>query len=321
MAKRTGLLLAALLSLAGCKNKFEDMKQAALTRDAGPAVAPVPAGATLIAHGQNVPRDLLVDGSHLFWLNEGRRAEGTPGVYSVSKEGGEVKELVSGLGVHGLALDDQNIYWIHPENGTVSKAPKGGGAAESLATEQENLSAIAVDDTHVYWAGGTGIYRVEKAGGKVQAVVDNISLPNGLHVDDQHVYWYSIMSGKLARAPKKGGKPSSLVEEEVTLHAFFIDGDSLYWSYGSEKKAKVKKMAKAGGKPLEVVTGQDVPGDFAFDESHIFWLTPENIFKAPKAGGSAEKIVEGMDRAIDLNVDGSYVFWTDRIGRIQRMKK
>src|SRR5919201_6320952 len=71
--------------------------------DAG-VVLPAPATATLLASGQNVPRNLIADEGYLYWMNEGLRAEGKPGIFRVSKSGGAVQTLWEGRGVDGIAL-------------------------------------------------------------------------------------------------------------------------------------------------------------------------------------------------------------------------
>ncbi len=314
-------LLAVSLALTGCKNKFEERRAAAeANQDAG-GVSAAPPTATLLTWGQNVPRDLWLDEQNLYWLNEGRRSEGEPGIFKLPKAGGTAVKLVSGKGIHAIALDEGHLYFIHPEGGSVNRVSKAGGAVEPLATEQENLAALAVDDTDVYWTSAEGIWRAPKAGGKSAEVVPKISIPSGLAVDEANVYWYSVMSGKLARAPKKGGAPKPLLSEDVTLHAFFLDQDSLYWSYGSEKKAEVKRMPKGGGKVEQVVKGEQVPSDFATDQSSVYWTSGEAIFKAAKSGGASSVVVDKTDRASDVAVDGSFVYWTDRIGRVQRAPK
>ncbi|MFZ5470355.1 MAG: hypothetical protein ACOZIN_13040 [Myxococcota bacterium] len=317
--------MVTLSALAGCKKKESlQLAEAAKERakDAGSGVAPVPAHAHLIASGQNVPRDLYAAGDSLHWLNEGRRAEGKPGLFKVSKRGGEVAELAVGLGIHAHALDGENVYWIHPENEVVMRAPLAGGAPTPIASGQENLSALALDDTHVYWAGAEEIRRAPKAGGPVQVVASKLSIPSGLSVDAQAVYWYSPMSGKLARAPKKGGAARPVLSENVTLHSFFLDDGFLYWSLGSEKKAVIRRQATSGGKPFDVVTGQDVPAGLTADATHVYWTTGDAIFRVPKEGGAAaQTVVDGTDRALSVAVDETHVYWSDRMGRIQSVPK
>lgn len=316
--------LAVTLALA-CNSEKESSKLIAASkereRDAG-TVSPAPPNATVITAGQNVPRDLHQDGDSLYWVNEGRRAEGLPGVFKVSKSGGEAVTLFQGKGVQALALDDANVYWTNAENGTVMRVPKSGGSPVAVAAEQDNVAAIAVDATHVYWIAGEAIVRVEKEGGKPpKPVVEGFGQPTGLAVDDAFVYSYSTLSGKLSRVPKKGGAAKPVVTEDVTLHAFFADDRFLYWSIGSEGKAELKRLAKAGGKPSSVVTGQSIPGGLAQDGSSIYWTNGDAIFRADKSGGGATKIVDKTDRAISLAVDATNVYWTDRMGRVQKLPK
>lgn len=313
------LLLFAGLAVLGCKNKYQELKVS--TADAGAAVAASPPEATLLAHGQNVPRDLQLDDTHLYWLNEGRRAEGEPGIFRVSKSGGAVERLVAGKGVHAIAVDAESVFWLQPDSDAVMRVPKSGGTPVAVASGQENLMAIAVDEGHVFWATREALWRADKRGGRPQSVASSISLPTSIAVDQASVYWYSDISGKLARAPKKGGGVRPVLSEELTLHAFFLDEGFLYWAFGSEKKAQIRRMPKAGGAPADVVSGQDVPADFATDEGFVYWTTGDAIFRAPKEGGPAVAVVSGTDRAHDIAVDGQFVYWTDRLGRVARMPK
>jgi hypothetical protein len=317
--------LALALSLFGCPsgNKYSDLaKQANSARDAGGEVKPQPPEATLLTSGQNVPRDLHVDGDNLYWLNEGIRTEGKPGVFKMNKAGGEVVTLTEARGVYAIAVDADNVYYLVPEALELRKVPKSGGKSEVLASNVEQLRAMTLDADSVYFAGSQGIFKVAKAGGPMKEVALEVQLPDVLGSDDAFLYWYSQMSGKVARLAKRGGSPKAVVSDDLhTLHTFFIDGNEIFFSYGSEKKMEIHRTGKAGGKIATVVSGQDPATDFAVDATHIFWSTGEQIFKAPRSGGEAVKVVDKMDRAADVEVDGQYVYWTDRIGRIERMPK
>src|SRR5205823_4263519 len=136
-------------------------------------------------------------------------------------------------------------------------------------------------------------------------VAFDVQLPDVLATDEAFLYWYSQMSGKLARLAKRGGSPKAvLADDQHTLHTFFIDGNDIFFSYGSEKKMEIHRTGKSGGKIANVVKGQDPPTDFATDASNIYWCTGDAIFKAPKSGGDATKVVDKVDRASDIEVDG-----------------
>lgn len=321
--KRLLLALVGLGLLAACKggNKYADMaRQANAARDAGPEeVKPAPPGATLLAAHQNVPRDLRADDSSLYWWNEGGRWEGQPGLFRMPKGGGDPTCLRPGAGILATALDASALYWLEPEAGRVMRLGKSQTEPTVLATTDEAMRGMALDDTFVYWTENAAIHRVPKEGGKAQVVAKDISMPDMLSVDGTHVYWYSMMAGVIYRAPKKGGAPKKVhADDQHTLHAFFLDGDDLYFSYGAEKKMELLRIPKAGGKPTPVLGGQDPASAFAVSGDRIYWVTEEGIFSVGKSGG-VSKVIDKTDRARDLVVEGRTIYWTDRGGRVQRM--
>jgi hypothetical protein len=50
-----------------------------------------------------------------------------------------------------LTIDGTTVYWASQTTGTVFKAPLDGGAVTTLASGQDDVIAIAVDETSVYW--------------------------------------------------------------------------------------------------------------------------------------------------------------------------
>ncbi|MHB8874479.1 MAG: hypothetical protein ACYC8T_12395 [Myxococcaceae bacterium] len=323
---RTIAWLTAVVLLAGCSRKsatdeaIEASKEH--KKDAGAGLPGATPGATLLVAGQNVPMDLHVDDSHLCWVNEGRRAEGVAGLFCLPKGGTEPKLIAPGKGIYGIAIDADQVYWTVPEAFSVFKAPKGGGEPTTVAADQESLSTLALDVGSVYWTGKEDVWAIEKAGGKPRSVASKLSTPGGLQVDDGFTYFYSVIAGKLARAPKKGGPAKVVVaEDRATLHAFLVDEAALYWSFGSQAKMEINRMPKGGGKVVQVVTGQDPPVDIEQDATHLYWTTGDAILKVAKSGGGASTVVEKVDRALSLAVDGSFVYWTDRVGRVQKAPK
>ncbi len=323
---RTVAWLVGLLAVAGCSRKSATEEAIIASKvhklDAGAEAPPATAGATLLASGQNVPLDLHVDDTHLCWINEGRRAEGVPGVFCMKKGGGTPVQLASGKGIYSIATDAENVYWTVPESYQLMKAPKGGGEAVAVATEQEGLSTVMLDGANVYWTGKEDIWAQPKSGGKPRAVSSKLATPGGLQLDDGYAYVYSVMAGKVARAPKKGGASKVVLSEErATLHYFLVDDASLYWTFGAEKKMEIDRMPKGGGKATQVVAGQDPPVDIRLDGDSIYWTTGDAILRVAKAGGPVSPVVDKVDRALSLAVDGTSVYWSDRIGRIQKAPK
>jgi hypothetical protein len=100
--------------------------------------------------GPNPTAGLAVNATTVYF-NVGR--PNPPGVSEVSIDGGAVSPVASApasIGGGPLAIDATRVYWADP-SGAVYAAPLSGGTATLLATGQDNVDAIAVDDSAVYW--------------------------------------------------------------------------------------------------------------------------------------------------------------------------
>jgi hypothetical protein len=84
---------------------------------------------------------------------------GSPGVSEVGLDGGAVTTVAQSpptapggalAGGGPIALDATRVYWADM-SGSVYAAPLNGGTAVLLATGQDNVASIAVDETAVYW--------------------------------------------------------------------------------------------------------------------------------------------------------------------------
>ena len=76
-----------------------------------------------------------------------------PEISDVPINGGPVGSLAStqaSIGGGPVAVDATRVYWAD-SSGAVYAAPQSGGTATLLATGQDNVDAIAVDESAVYW--------------------------------------------------------------------------------------------------------------------------------------------------------------------------
>jgi hypothetical protein len=306
----------------GCKESPSQraIREAQNRTDAGAVVAPVPEHATLLASGQNVPRNLLVDGTHLYWVNDGLRAEGKPGIFRVSRDGGDPQTLYEGKGVDTIALSGGFVYALFPADEVVVRIPKSGGAPEPVMEEVEGLSAIVADEQAVYWTCEEGIVKVA-GDGKPQVLIKGVAHPAGLSADEANLYWYNVISGQLMAVPKKGGRPAPLLKQELTLHGHFAHGGQLFWTLGSDKKAEIRRASHKGGAHAVVAAGLPIPVELTADGSHVYFTTGDAVMRAPREGGEATLVVDKTDRSIGVAVDAQSVYWTDRGGRIQKVPR
>lgn len=317
----------AVLAVCACKgqDRYAQMakKANAARADAGEEVRPAPAQATLLAHHQNGPRQLLVDADFVYWLCDGTRGEGAPGIMKTPKSGGAVTALVNGPGIFAFALDSTDVFFVAPRAGKVLKVPKSGGEPVALADTSGMMRGVAVDADFVYWPENEAIFRVPKAGGKVETVVKEIISPDYLTVDDAHAYWYSSLSGNVLRAPKngKGGAAKVYSNDKNTLHTIFIEGGDLFFTFGSAGKTEVHRMPSRGGGAVRLGEGLEPGSDYVADAKSVYWASEDALYKLPRSGGQATELVSKTDRARNLAVDATSVYWTDRGGRVQKLPK
>lgn len=163
----------------------------------------------VLATRQRVPSSLVVDGSSVYWLTlvDPATATGTT-VMRVGLEGGTPVPLAMGSGRSPsigasrnktIAVDGTSVYWSEVE-GTIRKAPLGGGAATVLAEAQDIPGAIALDQNYVYWANVTAIVKAPLAGGTPTQLAGEGAA--SIALDATHIYWTNSDKGTVATMPK-----------------------------------------------------------------------------------------------------------------------
>jgi hypothetical protein len=114
-------------------------------------------GTAVLAMAQPGPQDIVVEGSVVYWINEGgslvKLELGKPDAPAV---------MTSGLATPArLASDGTRLYWTNAGDGTVASMAKAGGAVTVIATGQAAPFAIAADAKSVAWTNlGDGTVRI-----------------------------------------------------------------------------------------------------------------------------------------------------------------
>jgi hypothetical protein len=168
---------AALTAPANERPLVTDLGAAGLARDANNVFwsTALPTGNVMragrdgsnpqtIANNQATPAALAIDDHYVYWTSYDQNGA----IYRVPKVGGtpplEIARDQNRPAV--IAVDDKYVYWGNlgseaGSNGSIARAPKGGGKTLVLAVNQKPVD-LAVDDTYVYWPSGGVVYRVAK---------------------------------------------------------------------------------------------------------------------------------------------------------------
>jgi len=170
-------------------------------RDGGPWVAPpswnlpqpdppttdaVPARVAEVS-----PYVMVLHGSFLLWSNaagigrENRLVRSGTSQFVIAERAAVIVPVAN---VTALTTDSAFVY--ARAGHTIVKAPLGGGAPITLATQQERGTSIATDGVNVYWTNpeaGT-VNAVSTYGGTIVTLVSGQSSPQNLAVDEDSVY-------------------------------------------------------------------------------------------------------------------------------------
>jgi len=246
---------------------------------------------TTVAQAQYVPTFLALGASDVFWIDEFERW-----IMKAPKTGGTPEQVVqcSSFYPGGLEVGGESLYWLdYDSDGPgVFQAPSRGGAATRIAVAQGQLEAIALDETHVYWAdydqstSTSRVMKVSRGGGEPALLYSTQSLhsPFGdLAAGPSGVYWTGIFgesidpSGyvnvKLLQIPLGGGAPVTLAEEPRVNHVA-LDSRDVYWTVmpGNDSPGSVRRLSLRGGTASTVASNQAGVSALAVNEAEVCWL-------------------------------------------------
>lgn len=200
----------------------------------------------------------------------------------------------------------------------------------ALVTELINPTALAVDDTHVYWLNGgqpgnenswvgTAILRVPLRGGLEERIASPVRRPVSLAVNETHVFWIESElddHGELWRVPKNGSEEPALVHPSA---AYVSLGPDRVFFAGYRSIMSANK----DGTDMQVLTRQDgeVTGTY-FLGGELYWTeeggwpVSSRVFRMATGSSAPPTTVfeQPGENFANLTGDENAVFWTSDNG-------
>ena len=203
------------------------------------------AAALDIAPSPDSPRGIATDGARIYWTNEGPDA----GVVMSAQVDGGGRVALSGqqAASKDIAVHGGFVYWTNSGDGTVMRAPAGGGAAPTaIATGHGAAWGIAVD-TSVYFsthADGGVIAKCAYDGSGLVTLATDQPTPRAIAVDATHVYWTNEADGTVRRVAVTGGDATvtTLATGQRRPWGIAVDANAVYWA--SRDAGTILKLAK-----------------------------------------------------------------------------
>jgi hypothetical protein len=217
------------------------------------------------------------------------------------------------------------VYWANmsladPDASTIGRAASdGSGVEQGFMAGVDYPLSLAVDGSHLYWAGAGGIGRANLDGS--DADPDFVTVPGSFYaavaVDGSHIYWSDDVAGTIGRANLDGSDadPDFIADAGSNPLGLAADGSHVYWvnADGSSMEA----IGRAN------VDGSGVEGSFitlppssslcgvAVDGAHVYWSDEagEAIGRADLDGSAVEDKFIAAEAPCELALDGSHVYW------------
>jgi hypothetical protein len=90
-----------------------------------------------------------------------------------------------------------------------------------------------------------------------------------------------------------------------------VDASNVYWTDTGDNT--VWSVAKTGGTPVQLASGQSNPAFLALDDTYVYWINAAgtSINRVPKSGGGVMPVVTTSAAPMGIAVDATKVYWAD----------
>lgn len=303
-----------------------------------------------IVTGQARPDRIAVDDTYVFWSNLGTDSGGSTGwvngsVMSWLKTGsGAPVTMTPATWPTDIALDSVYVYFTESRANTIKKVGRRSitGGVTLVATNEPGIpTAIAVDDTNVYWTLGCGA----AADGVRVLPKDAIAASNCFTTPRQTLHsnvpgsfsetgtwiYYGDRDGfglgTLHRLWRNGGPPETLQRWRNPIGRVIADSQGVVWTETSPTGTSLHVLRNQDTAAVLLASGLSTTGplDLILDSTHAYWLDALGPHKVIRDGTSAAVLMASTTgQPKHIAQSPMYVFWTEDLSgqaRVRRVSK
>ncbi|HEX4476313.1 MAG TPA: hypothetical protein VH142_14605 [Polyangiaceae bacterium] len=277
-----------------------------------------------LATGQFDPGGITVDGTNVYWSNNGDFGGAHGSVQEIAIGGGPIIAIASNeAGPLGIALTDTDVYFVDEgtsagnyDDGAIRHVPKAGGTVATLAGKQSFPVAIAVTATTAYWTTLDNVLQVKLTGGTPAVITSGT--PDQLVVDSKNLY-IGGADGTVSLFPLTGGAVKTLATAAAGVLRLAVSATDAYFTTADQ--VVLSTPIPAGGTIATVASTQNSPLAVAVDDEFVYWTTQGTsnrnfndgtIVKAPVGGGPTVVLATAQVDPNSITVDATSVYWTNK---------
>jgi hypothetical protein len=309
--------------------------------------APIAGGtATVLATKMVNPDGVAYSGTDVIWLDDRiPMGGGTCGVanYPIrflkrTSQIGATSVLATGPACNGGASDvvviGTSVYWVSstvsPATWVLNSASLTGGAATTVRTSGNQISALRSNGGTLYWlerfpTTNASMFSTVPGSGTIQTVASGVFNDTYTFAVDNNSVYYATPNTPATNPPTEtlwaqplaGGAPTQLSAAVSPPVKLLSTGSSVVWVDSTD----VSTVPTGGGAVIKLASVSGFPLDMLFDGTNVLWTEITNnlqqnesgvIRSVPLAGGTVSVVYQGGDAPRQLAIDPSAKLnWTE----------